>query len=130
MPVPAERRPLGVLLASGTHAKAHFAFMLAAGAAALGREVTLFASNLGCHALLEDWSGLEDAGRDARAAGAGAAGLDELRAAVAEMGVRLLVCETGLRIEGLAGAALMPGAEVAGIVTFLESVGGGQIVSL
>jgi peroxiredoxin family protein len=121
---------LGVLLISGTHERAHYAFVLAAGAAALGRRVTLFATNDGCHALLADWSGLADAGRDAVIRVRGVAGLDELRSAATELGVRLLVCEAGLRACSLLEARLWPGVEVGGIASFLGAVGNGQIVSL
>ena len=58
--------PLGILLLSGAHDRAHYAFVLASGAAALGRTVVLFATNAGCHALFTDWSGLTDAARDER----------------------------------------------------------------
>ena len=50
--MPAES--LGVLLLSGAHDRAHYAFVVAAGAAALGRSVVLFATNAGCHALIRD----------------------------------------------------------------------------
>lgn len=122
--------PLGILLLSGSHDRAHYAFVVAAGAAAMGRRVVLFATNAGCHALFTDWSRLNDAERDARLRQAGVAGLEELRAAAQEMGVRLIVCEAGLRAEGLGQDRLMPGVEVAGIATFLSAVGAGQIVSL
>jgi peroxiredoxin family protein len=122
--------PLGVLLLSGAHDRAHYAFVVASGAAALGRQVVLFATNAGCHALLTDWSGLTDADRDARVRAAGVAGLGALREATHEMGVRLIACEAGLRTERLDAANLMSGAEVAGIVTFLQAVGGGQIISI
>jgi peroxiredoxin family protein len=122
--------PLGILLLSGTHDRAHYAFVVASGAAALGRQVVLFATNAGCHALLTDWSGLADADRDARVRAAGVAGLEALREATREMGVRLIACEAGMRIEGLDEASLMSGVEVAGVVTFLEAVGGGQIISI
>ncbi len=126
--MPSER--LGILLLSGAHDRAHYAFVVASGAAALGRRVVLFATNAGCNALLLDWSGLADADRDARIRAAGVAGLDELREAAHEMGARLIACEAGLRAEGLDAAGLMPGVEVAGIATFLEAVGGGQIISI
>jgi peroxiredoxin family protein len=122
--------PLGILLLSGTHDRAHYAFVVASGAAAMGRQVVLFATNAGCRALLTDWTGLADADRDARVRSAGVAGLEELREATREMGARLIACEAGLRVEGLDAASLAPGVEVAGIVTFLEAVGSGQIVSL
>jgi len=119
-----------ILLLSGTHDRAHYAFVLAAGAAALGREVTVFASNTGCRALLDDWSSLEDAGRDAVIRARGVAGLGELRDAAAELGARLLICEAGLRAEALEDATLLAGVEVTGVATFLDVTRGGQIVAL
>ncbi len=127
-PVPAA--PLGVLLLSGAHDRAHYAFVLATGAAALGRPVVLFATNGGCHAVLRDWSGLADAGRDARVQARGVAGLDTLREAAVDLGIMLLVCEAGLRAEGLEGAVLMGGVRVAGVATFLSETAGGQIVAI
>jgi peroxiredoxin family protein len=126
--VPSE--PLGVLLLSGSHDRAHYAFVLAAGAAALGRAVVLFASNRGCLGLAKDWSALDDSARDARVRAAGVAGLDELREASIELGVRLIACEAGLRSEAIDSAALLPSVEIAGVATFLSAVGGGQIISL
>jgi uncharacterized protein len=126
--VPSER--LGVLLLSGAHDRAHYAFVVASGAAALGRDVVLFATNAGCHALCADWSELTDAGRDARIRGAGVAGLEELREACQEMAVRFIACEAGLRAEAVDPARLLPGVEVAGIATFLGAVGSGQIITI
>jgi len=126
--VPSE--PLGILLLSGAHDRAHYAFVLASGAAALGRQVVLFATNAGCRALFADWSGLVDAGRDARVRAAGVAGLEELRGASLELGVRLIACEAGLRAEGLLASALIPGVEVAGVATFLSAIGNGQIAAI
>ena len=122
--------PFGVLLLSGAHDRALTAFSLAAGAAALGRSVVLFASNQGCRAMAEDWSGLEDVGRDAVIRSRGVTGLGDMREAAREIGVRMLVCETGLRAEALEGVALLAGVSVAGMATFLEAVGAGQIVAL
>ncbi len=121
--------PFGVLLLSGTHGRAHYAFVLATGAAALGRSVTLFASNAGCRALLADWRTLEDAGRDGRITERGVAGLDVLREAAGELGIRMIACEAGLRAEAIPEAGLLQGVEVAGVATFLDAVRGGQIVS-
>ena len=119
----------GVLLLSGAHDRAHYAFVLATAAAALGRAVTLFASNAGCRALMADWRGLDEAGRDDRVVARGVAGLDALREAAAELGIRLIACEAGLQAEGLDPAALLPGVTVAGVATFLSAVGSGQIVT-
>jgi peroxiredoxin family protein len=127
--VPSDRA-LGVLLMSGSHDRAHYAFVIASGAAALGREVIMFATNRGCQALCRDWSGLSDAGRDARIRGRGVAGLDTLRGACAEMGIRLIACEAGLRAEALDASMLLADVEVAGIATFLSAIGTGQIITI
>ena len=126
--VPSDR--LGILLLSGSHDRAHYAFVMASGAAALGRNVVVFATNRGCLALTADWSALADSARDARIQTAGVAGLEELREAAIELGVRLIACEAGLRAEGIDPAALLPSVEIAGVATFLSAVGGGQVISL
>jgi uncharacterized protein len=121
---------LGILLIDGSHDRVHYAFVVASGAAALGREVILFATNQGCRALCADWSGLSDAGRDARIQARGVAGLDALRDACTEMDVRMIACEAGLRAEALDAARLLGNVEVAGIATFLAAVGAGQIITI
>jgi peroxiredoxin family protein len=124
-----DSRTLGILLLSGSHDRAHYAFVIAAAAAALGRPVTLFATNAGCRALLADWRCLDDPARDATIQARGVAGLDVLREAAADLAVRLIACEAGLRAEAIDPAGLLPGVEVAGVATFLEAVGTGQIVT-
>jgi peroxiredoxin family protein len=120
---------LGVLLISGGHERAHYALMTAAAAAAIGRNVTLFATNAGCRLFLAPTPLAMDA-REAALNASGVATLAELLEAAAAMDVRRIACEAGLRVEGLSGAALAPGVEVAGLVTFLAAVGEGQIVTL
>ena len=122
--------PLGVLLLSGTHDRAHYAFVVASGAAALGRPVVVFATNRGCLALCRDWSELDLTDRDARIQARGVAGLDTLRNACLDMDVRMIACEAGLRAEALDPGLLLPQVEVAGIVTFLSAVGTGQIITI
>jgi peroxiredoxin family protein len=128
--VPSDPLALGILLISGDYERAHYAFVLAAGAAALGRSVVLFATNRGCSALAEDWTALDGADRDGAVRDTGVAGLEELRAATVELGARLLACEAGLRIAGLSAAHLLPDVEVAGVATFLAATAGGQLISL
>ena len=115
---------------SGAHDRAHYAFILASGAAALGRDVVLFATNLGCVALCRDWSGLSDADRDVRIQARGVAGLDTLRDACVELNVRMIACEAGLRAEAVDDSLLLPGIEVAGVATFLSAIGSGQIITI
>lgn len=124
--------PLGVLLLSGGHERAHYALVVATGAAALGRPVTLFATNAGCRLLLRDPAPLLADPRESLLAAHGVATIAALLAAAAELGgIRRIACEAGLRAESLAGAPLAEGVEVAGVATFLESVGGGgQVISL
>ncbi|MBB3897491.1 DsrE family protein [Roseococcus suduntuyensis] len=129
MSAPPIQPSMGVLLISGGHERAHYALMVATAAAAIGREVTLFATNAGCRALLADNPLLLDA-REAMLAEAGVATLAELLEAAEALGLRRIVCESGLRAEGLQEAPLAPGVELAGIVTFLAAVGPGQIVTL
>lgn len=120
--------PLGILLLSGAHDRAHYALVLATGAAALGREVVIFASNAGCHLFLDPSPLLAEA-RESVLAERGVATLATLLEAATDLGIRRIVCEAGLKAEGLAAAALAPGVEVAGVVTFLGAVGGGQIAT-
>ena len=111
---------LGILLISGGHERAHYALVLATGAAALGRPVTLFATNAGVRLLLAARP-LEADAREAAVDAAGVAGIGTLLGAAREMGVELWVCEAGLASEGLRGAALAEGVEVTGAVSFLTA---------
>jgi uncharacterized protein len=121
---------LGILLASGTHERVHYAFVLASAAAALGREVVLFATNRGCLGLCTDWSGLDGMDRDTTVRNRGVAGLATLREACVELDVRMIACEAGLRAEAVEQSALMPEVEVAGVATFLTAVKAGQIITI
>lgn len=121
--------PLGILLLSGGHERAHYALVLATGAAAVGRDVVLFATNAGCR-LFDAARPLEADAREALLVARGVAGVATLLEAAGELGVRRIACEAGLKAEGMEHGALLPGVEVAGVVTFLGAVGPGQIVSL
>jgi uncharacterized protein len=121
---------LGVLLISGSHERAHYAFTIVAAETALGRDCTLFATNRGCLALMKDWHALDDSQRDGVIQSRGVAGLDTLRDAAQELGVRLLACEAGLKSEAFSAAELLPSVEIAGLATFLEFVGPVGFISL
>ncbi len=114
---------LGILLISAGNERAHYAWVLAAGAAAIGRTVVLFATNEGCRALLERLD-------PTPALPGGVASIATLRAAAIELGVRLLACDAGLRLAGIEPSALLPQVTVAGIPSFLSQVSGGQIITL
>ena len=122
-------RALGVLLLSGDHERTHYALVIATAAAALGRSATLFATNAGCQLLLRDSPLLGDP-RESLLAASGVATVAELIDAALALPVRLIACEAGLRAESLSAESLLPEVEVAGIATFLEAVGAGQVVSL
>jgi uncharacterized protein len=124
--VPADR--LAILLLDGRHERVHYAFLLAAGAAAIGREVVVFASNSGCRALLADWH--DASGRDAQVRSRGVAGFLELRDAAIGLGTRFIACEAGLRLMGLEASKLLPGCEIAGVMTFLEASKDTQIITV
>jgi peroxiredoxin family protein len=123
-------KALGILLISGTHERAQYAFSLAAGAAALGRDVLVFATNAGCRALCTDWSNVDDVGRDAVIRRRGVAGLGEMRESARELGVRMIVCEAGLKAEAIPLSLLWDAVEVGGLATFLEATATGQLISL
>ena len=131
MPPPKRPEPLAILLIGGTHERAHYAFMLAAAAAAIDRPVTLFATNAGCHALCTDWSGLQHAADDATTLTRGIAGLDELRTVCLDLGVHLQVaCDTGLRLAALSPDLLLPAVELTGLPTFLAATKTSQMITL
>lgn len=135
--------PLGILLISGTYERAHYALVLATAAAATARPVVLFATNAGVRAFLSarpdgaaGWTTLAHYGgaarRDEELRGRGVAGFAELLAAAKELGVRLIVCEAGLKAEAITPEMLddtLEG-ELAGVVTFLSETEGGQIITL
>ena len=114
--------PLGILLISGGAERAHFAFVIATAAAATGRDVTLFATNEGCHALLATvpYTGPSVLG---------VATFAELRAAAVELGVRQMACTAGLRMAGLDATALAPGVEAGGVPSFLTAAPG-QVITI
>jgi peroxiredoxin family protein len=128
--VSSDQPPVAILLISGTHERAHYAFVIAAGAAAVGRPVVVFATNAGCHALMEDWSGLAGSERDATVRARGVAGLEELRTAATELGIRMMVCEAGLRAEAIDPTGLLPSVEVTGVTTFLSTVAGWSVITM
>lgn len=122
-------QPLGILLLSGGHERAHYALVLATGAAAIGREVVIFATNAGCR-LFDAARPLEADAREALLEQRGVAGIGTLMAAAGDLGLRRIACEAGLRAEGMPPEALAEGVEPAGVVTFLAAIGPGQIVTL
>ena len=142
MPADRTTRPgkLSLVVYSGDFDKVHYALSMAAAAAAIGMPATLFFTMGACRALLppgptgvpawhdmpvreEAVGGAEDgAARDGAYRERGVAGFEELMESCAELGVRFIVCEMGLRVMDIERQGLRSDIpiEAAGIVTFLN----------
>ena len=130
---------LSLVVFSGGFDRVHYALSMAAAAAATGRPVSLLVSGRAVRALLpEGWRDLDPADdgsapaeRDRLFAARGIATFGELLEACAALEVRVIVCEMALRSLGMSSETPfrhdVP-ATVGGIVTFLESAAGGDIV--
>jgi len=131
----AEEKPqiskLSLVVASNTYEKVHYAFVMAAGAAATGIPVTMFFTMGACiavldgagwHELVSEVTGMSARHRDEDFAEKGVATMDELIDACVELGVSFMVCEMGLRAEGQDKRGPRKGLELAhtGVVTFLN----------
>ncbi len=127
---------LSVVVFSGLFDKVHYALVMATAAAAVGRPVTLFFTMGALQALLlpdgdgmAPWramavsDGTRDGGTmDDSFAARGVATFEQLLDAAAELGVRMMVCEMGLRALGLDRESLRPelALEEGGVVSFLN----------
>jgi peroxiredoxin family protein len=148
-PAMAEPERLGVILLSGCFDRIHYGLAMASAAAALGRPVTLFATVAATRAFVAQgpdgrpgWAGqplspdlaapeLADGGAlDARNRARGVAGFEELLQACAGLGAEFIVCEMGLRAQGLTAAELRADLPIqrAGLASLLARKG--QIVVL
>jgi peroxiredoxin family protein len=144
-----ETERLSVILLSGCFDRIHYGLAMASAAAALGRPVTLFATLAATRAFAAQgpggrpgWAGqplspglatpdlADGEALDARNRGRGVAGFEELLQACAGLGVEIIVCEMGLRAQGLAAAELRADLPIqrAGLATLLARKG--QIVVL
>lgn len=124
---------LSVLVYSGEFDRVHYALAMAASAAALEKKATLLFTGGAIGALAADvdgeagWRTLRSGdGRsggqvDADYRARGVAGFEELLSACAELGVRVIACEMGMRLAGLDRGGLRTDLviEEAGLATFL-----------
>jgi peroxiredoxin family protein len=138
----ATNRPdvLSLVVYSGAYDKVHYALVLASGALALGSRATLFFTMDGCRALVKPdasgrpaWRNLALSQPTAKNFPNGGAmdddfkrqrlaDFEQLLAACVELGVRVIVCELGLKARGLSPEDLrgdLP-IEIAGVATLLE----------
>lgn len=130
--MPPAERSLVCILHSGDYERVRFTLAAAAAAAAGDRDVTLFFTMDACVALQRDhgWHGLQSAGGSALEADTtlrdrGVAGFEELMGACRDLGVRLIVCEMGLRARELTKAELDPdlNLEIGGLFSLLAGDG-------
>ncbi len=128
---PTPKPPLAIAVHADTYSRVHYALVLAATAAAMGRRATLFFAGTAVRALLPDgWRALPGADEDEDRLENGTVGFAELRDACRELGVQVIACEADLRIARVPAARLDPawGAEVAGAASFLAAGDQGQIL--
>jgi len=127
---------LSVIVYSGAYDRVHYALVLAAAAAAIGRPVTLFFTMGACRALARADAGGRAAWRklplsEGKGSGgkrddgygkAGVATFEELLASCVQFGVTFMVCEMGLRAMGLEGKPLRDDVPIqeGGVVSFLN----------
>lgn len=122
---------LSIVVASGAFEKVHYALVMATGAAAIGTPVTLFFTMGACPAIMADdgWRKLPSERTDTTAserdddfASRGVATMNELIESAAELGITFMVCEMGLRAEGLEDQPMRDGIDIArtGVVTFIN----------
>lgn len=121
-----EKPPLAMVIQSGAVDRVHYALLFAAGALAMGRDVTLFFTMAGCRAfagvarLLPAEDGESADAYDAALQAKGIAGFAELWESLEALGAEFQACDTGL----LAADAKAPdGVSVTGVVGFLADVG-------
>ena len=114
---------LALLVVEARYGRIHAAYMLAATAAAMGQNVLLFGMGAGVCAFCGEWNGLDGAEGARMRAHAGVAGLDDLREAVVDMGVTLMVCDSGVKTQGLNAQDLLEGVETVGLPSFFDRAG-------
>ena len=121
---------LSIVVFSGDFERVHYALAMAAGAASVDRPATLFFTMESIRALTprhadgsHGWTALKGAvERDAEFHERGVAGFEELFDACVALGVRIMVCDMGLRAIGLTQESLRQDFKYhsGGIVTFLN----------
>ncbi len=129
--MPPETPPtkLSLIVFSSDYERVHYALALASSALAIGRPATLFFTMGGIRALIQadedgiaGWRSLPGADRDDDFGAEGVATFEELLGACVSFGATVLVCEMGLKAEGLTAGDLRSDVTVVagGIVSFLN----------
>ncbi len=141
--MPPERSDSGALalvIHDASFSRVHYALAMASAAAALDRPATLFFTMGACRALAATdgsggpgWHDLagDAAASDRALAATGVGDFETLLTACAELGVRIMVCEAGLKAEGLTRAELRGDIDIreGGLATlYLEAGDAARIV--
>jgi peroxiredoxin family protein len=113
---------LSIIVRSGKYEDVHYALAMAAAAIAVNKPAVLFFTMSGIHALQGPPPPLEGWERDAQNKQRGVGDFETLLQACVELGVRIIVCEMGLRSLAIDRTSLRADVPftVAGIVTLLE----------
>ncbi|HKR16183.1 DsrE/DsrF/DrsH-like family protein [Rhizorhapis sp.] len=115
-------QPLKIVILTPDPERFRGALTLAAAHAALGGEVAIFCQLEAAALLREPFTAPKDAEHEDK----GLPPLAELMDDAAELGVRLVACQSGMELCGMDAKDLPPGAIVGGPVSFLQAVGDGE----
>jgi predicted peroxiredoxin len=116
-------RGLTIVVVSADAARFHAALSLAAAQAALGGGSRIYLHG-------EAVALLGPAAEDARYAGAGMPGIDDLRTEAAALGVTITACQSGFALAGLNHSEIAPDVEVSGLIGLLTELGADRLVVL
>jgi predicted peroxiredoxin len=117
-------QPLTLILAEPRDERVWTAFSLAASAAAQGRKVTLFLSGHAAVIGLKDYHAPGDGKRSAYCV----ATVAELFESCIELGVRIIVCQTGLHLIEHSADELHIAVEAGGMMSALAAYSDAQII--
>ncbi|HZH27370.1 MAG TPA: DsrE/DsrF/DrsH-like family protein [Azospirillaceae bacterium] len=128
-------KSLAVIVQSGGFDHVHYALVMASTAAATGRRTVLFFTGRALRALAgpQGWleldrgdDGTTPASRNAAMRAAGVGDFETLLSACAELGVRFIACEMGMRLAGLRHDQLRKDFDIeqAGMATLLNAADG------
>jgi predicted peroxiredoxin len=119
-------RGLTLIVVGPDAGRFHAALGVAAAAAAAGAEVRLFMHAEAVGLLAPPVQAEEDA----RYAAAGLPTLVQMLSEARALGVRIICCQSGLALAGLACEALGPDVEVGGLVGLMSTLGDHRLVTV
>ncbi|MGY9056677.1 MAG: hypothetical protein ACKVGZ_13940 [Alphaproteobacteria bacterium] len=117
---------LGIIIQSGAVDRVHYALLFAAGAAAVGRPVTLFFTMAGCRCfggvsqLLPSGDGRQPTAYDSDLLAKGIAGFEELWESLEALDACFQACDSGLHASDVTAP---DSVKITGVVGFLSDVG-------